>query len=60
MEAEESTAEGIDETVIQEDITTDDVDGLVLRDTADQECLRPVKLLVEPLSGHRRTGRRYR
>ena len=49
MEAEEFTAEGIGETVIQKDITTGDVDGLVLRDTADQKCLRPVKLLVEPL-----------
>ena len=49
MEAEEFTAEGIGETVIQKDITTGDVDGLVLRDTADQKCLRPVKLLVEQL-----------
>ena len=49
IKAEESTADGIAETVLQEDITTDDIDGLVLRDSADQECLRPVKLLVEQL-----------
>ena len=38
IETEESTAEGVNEIVIQEDVTTDDAAGLVLRDTTDQEC----------------------
>ena len=49
MGTEEPIAEGITETVIQEDITTDDAYSLVLRDIADQECLRPMELLVESL-----------
>ena len=35
METEESTAEGLNKTVIQEDVTTDGTDGLIRRDTPD-------------------------
>ena len=49
METEESTAEGINVTVIQEDVTANDADGHVLRDTTDQGWLQSIKLLVELL-----------